>query len=378
MKTKTVGWAVSLVLGIALLGASRGDDANSVAQAFTGSNAADSADIPTETITTAPAGGHATPNVGVTVLSGAQVKAPSKAKTNDDLQASTSVKVTATPAPIEALGGACPKGMTEVEGDYCAHVEETCLRWLDPEEKMRCAEFAPGTRCEGKTTHKHYCIDAYEYPNEPGAKPVVMKTWYEARNACTSEGKRLCGDSEWTLACEGQERMPYPYGYARNSDACNIDKPHPDVDEKAIANPATREAEVERLWQGEPSGAREACVSPYGVHDMTGNVDEWVANESAKPYKSGLKGGYWGPVRDRCRPMTTAHNEDFSFYQIGFRCCSDPQAPSSAPTTAPKPTAPAGEGAPAGLDGNGATINVGSASASSPADGLSSRVVNGS
>ncbi len=214
--------------------------------------------------------------------------------------------------------------MTEVEGDYCPHVEETCLRWLDPEEKMRCAEFAPGTRCEGKTTHKHYCIDAYEYPNEPGAKPVVMKTWYEARNACTSEGKRLCGDSEWTLACEGQERMPYPYGYARNSDACNIDKPHPDVDEKAIANPATREAEVERLWQGEPSGAREACVSPYGVHDMTGNVDEWVANESAKPYKSGLKGGYWGPVRDRCRPMTTAHNEDFSFYQIGFRCYSRP------------------------------------------------------
>jgi hypothetical protein len=41
------------------------------------------------------------------------------------------------------------------------------------------------------------------------------------------------------------------------------------------------------------------------------------------PYKSGLKGGYWGPVRDRCRPMTTAHYENFVFYQIGFRCCAD-------------------------------------------------------
>ena len=69
-------------------------------------------------------------------------------------------------------------------------------------------------------------------------------------------------------------------------------------------------------------------MSPYGVYDMTGNVDEWVVNESGKPYKSGLKGGYWGPVRDRCRPMTTVHAEGFSFYQIGFRCCSDvPSSP---------------------------------------------------
>ena len=179
--------------------------------------------------------------------------------------------------------------------------------------------------------------------------------------ACESVGKRLCSDTEWTLACEGQERMPYPYGYARNADACNIDKPHPDVDEKAIANPATRAGEVERLWQGEPSGAREACVSPYGVHDMTGNVDEWVVNESAKPYKSGLKGGYWGPVRDRCRPMTTAHNEDFSFYQIGFRCCSDPQAATGAATTSPKPAAPTG---PNGRGNTSAgTINPGASSA---------------
>jgi formylglycine-generating enzyme required for sulfatase activity len=140
-------------------------------------------------------------------------------------------------------------------------------------------------------THKHFCIDQFEFPNEPGAKPVVMKSWYAARDACTAQGKRLCGESEWTLACEGQEHLPYPYGYARNAEACNIDKPHPDVDEKAIANPATRDAEVARLWQGEPSGAREACVSPYGVHDMTGNVDEWVVNESGHPYKSGLKGG---------------------------------------------------------------------------------------
>jgi len=101
------------------------------------------------------------------------------------------------------------------------------------------------------------------------------------------------------------------------------------VNEKALGSndPKVRDAEAKRLWQGEPSGTRPSCVSPYGVFDMTGNVDEWVVNESGAPHQSGLKGGHWGPVRNRCRPMTTSHDEGFSFYQIGFRCCADaPQA----------------------------------------------------
>ena len=82
---------------------------------------------------------------------------------------------------------------------------------------------------------------------------------------------------------------------------------------------------------------------------LTGNVDEWVVNESGKPFQSGLKGGYWGPVRTRCRPMTVAHNEEFSFYQIGFRCCSDATASGSgaaAPVSAPSGSGPAGNGSP--------------------------------
>jgi hypothetical protein len=262
----------------------------------------------------------------------------------------------AVAAPDPGVTGSCPEGMVEVEGDYCPALEQPCTRWMDPPEAIprRCAEFAKTGACQTKTIKKHFCIDRYEWPNKAGEKPLVMKTWFEAGDACKAEGKRLCGDSEWTLACEGQERLPYPYGYERNPEACNIDKPHPDVNEQALANPHTRDAEVARLWQGEASGSRDSCVSPYGAFDMTGNVDEWVVNESGMPYKSGLKGGYWGPVRDRCRPMTTAHNEGFAFYQIGFRCCSDapsvgapvkPVAPGAVPagkvpSTNPAPGAP--------------------------------------
>jgi len=253
----------------------------------------------------------------------------------------------APPATPASESGACPANMVQVEGDYCPWLEQKCLRWLDPDTKMRCAEFAPTGPCQSGMTHKKFCIDKYEYPNVAGERPVVMKTWVEAKATCESAGKRLCGETEWTLACEGQERLPYPYGLARDADACNIDKPHPEPDEKLIADPRTRDAEVERLDQRDPSGFRQACVSSYGVHDMTGNVDEWVVNESGHPYKSGLKGGYWGPVRTRCRPVTTAHNETFVFYQIGFRCCADePKADGAQAAARPADKAEKGSAVP--------------------------------
>jgi formylglycine-generating enzyme required for sulfatase activity len=228
----------------------------------------------------------------------------------------------ADPQPPAADRSACPADMVEVEGTYCPSLEQTCVRWADP-QKTRCVEFAAEPACTGETVPKHFCIDRFEFPNQEGQRPVVMRSWEEAEAACSAEGKRLCGDTEWTTACEGEERTAYPYGNARDAEACNIDKPHKDADMAAYADPKTRAAEAARLWQGEPSGSRPGCKSSYGVFDMTGNVDEWVRNESGAPHQSGLKGGHWGPVRNRCRPMTTSHDEAFSFYQIGFRCCSD-------------------------------------------------------
>jgi formylglycine-generating enzyme required for sulfatase activity len=225
--------------------------------------------------------------------------------------------------------------MIDVEGDYCADLpEQKCLRLVSSTTKGRCAEFAPSEACPSTPIKKHFCIDKYEYPNHAGENPVVMKSWLEARALCNDAGKRLCNDSEWTLACEGAERLPYPYGLTRDASACNIDKAPINPHEEDLRNVQRRDAEAKRLWQGEPSGSRERCKSTFGVQDMTGNVDEWVVNEKGKPHKSALKGGYWSWVRGRCRPLTDGHAEDFRYYQIGFRCCAD------APST-PAPATPA-------------------------------------
>jgi len=245
-----------------------------------------------------------------------------------------------SPAPAVVSDESCPSDMVEVEGNYCPYVEQKCARWLDPTTKLQCAEFekpATAGRCFMKTDHKRFCIDRYEWPNKVGQLPAAMASWNDAKASCEGIGKRLCSDTEWTLACEGPERHPYPYGtgYARNDSACNVDKPYLWPNPERVYDPATSAQELARLDQREPSGSRSSCVSPYGVHDMTGNVDEWVVNVSqfGQPHESGLKGGYWGPVRTRCRPMTTGHEQTFRYYQTGFRCCGAAQEAGSDSTT---------------------------------------------
>lgn len=218
---------------------------------------------------------------------------------------------------------ACPGDMNTISGSYCKNVQETCLEWLPSPTKMqiRCARFAP-SKCLSERYPMRYCIDVYEWPNRKGALPTIDVTWYKAKASCESTGKRLCTPEEWTLACEGNSVRPYPYGdgLIRDSTACVIDKPS--------MNPNLPRSEWPKFYSAEPSGSRERCVSSFGVYDTTGNVDEWVDTTANRklgetPYVSGLKGGYWSTVRNRCRPMTAAHGPTFSFYQIGFRCCSD-------------------------------------------------------
>ncbi len=221
----------------------------------------------------------------------------------------------------------CPPAMVLVEGAYCPYVAHRCARHVAPNDRTRCQRYHDDLLCEGRPSSLHFCIDRFEYPNLPGVRPVVMASYDEARRACRQEGKRLCEAEEWTLACEGKDTWPYPYGLERDPSACNIDRPVREPDRQALSRPRQVAIEVERLDQRASSGSMPRCVSPFGVHDMTGNVEEWVHNREGQrrspPYSSGLKGGYWGPVRARCRPMSTSHNAAFRSYRVGLRCCAD-------------------------------------------------------
>ncbi len=229
------------------------------------------------------------------------------------------------PAPPRVTTDGCPAGMLLVAGDYCPDVRQRCEEMAD-DDRERCLRFRAPSVCRSERREPmRYCIDRYEWPGREGAIPQVLVSWNDAARLCREAGRRLCTEDEWTFACEGPEMLPYPWGYTRDETACNIDRHNLAYDRHAVTSGDTARAEAEaaRVSQARASGSYPRCVSPFGVHDMTGNVDEWAVSRTGEPFQSALKGGYWGRIRARCRPATRRHDESFRYYQIGFRCCAD-------------------------------------------------------
>jgi formylglycine-generating enzyme len=221
----------------------------------------------------------------------------------------------AAPAPASEH---CPSDMILIEGQHCPVVDQPCVTWMEDPAKFpyaRCAEFSPEVKCKAERIPMRYCIDRLEAAEDSGL-PVADTSWTQAAAACKANGKRLCKEREWLFACEGEQMTPYPYGLARDSTACNFEK------ERLVEK-------GELIDYRQPVTSNPKCVSPFGVQNMVGNIDEWVVLD--KPYwtnygqkmMSGLKGGWWGPLRNRCRPVTLDHDEYFHELQTGYRCCAD-------------------------------------------------------
>lgn len=209
---------------------------------------------------------------------------------------------------------ACPEGMVLVMGQYCPKVEQTCIRWLEtegPYAYFRCAEYKRPGKCLAERRSMRFCMDRDEYVPPGETLPASHQSWTDATRVCASLGKRVCMESEWNFACEGEELRPYPYGFVRDAQACNADK----VD-IFRANGKLKDLR---------SGAQDYpdCTSPFGVHHLSGNLEEWTTIDGSVPARPAMKGAYWQPSRNHCRAAQTAHDTYYNGDETGFRCCRD-------------------------------------------------------
>jgi formylglycine-generating enzyme len=218
----------------------------------------------------------------------------------------------------------CLADMVLVEAPACAAVRKVCAA---PDAGPGCAPAPDRGACRGPTKHLSFCIDRHEYPNVPGVLPAMMLTFEMAESACHHEGKRLCTDDEWTLACEGTRRTFFSTGAAQGAGGCN-------------AGPGAARIPVERLWNAEAlagllerydrrvrSGARRGCISEFAVTDLTGNVAEWVRVSAEEPFPGGLKGGDFSSAPVTCRAVRRIRAAHYAAFGVGARCCADPAVP---------------------------------------------------
>jgi formylglycine-generating enzyme required for sulfatase activity len=151
--------------------------------------------------------------------------------------------------------------------------------------------------------------------------PINCVGWSLAQTFCSAAGKRLPREAEWEAAARGTLGQRYPWGnaYGGCGGAVTLVK---DGSQRSCV--ARRPAKV---------GGRLAGASPYGVLDMSGNVEEWVADwyaESAaelSPLAGAshvLRGGGWlsPPSLSRATTRNWGSVREAGA-NVGFRCARD-------------------------------------------------------
>jgi formylglycine-generating enzyme required for sulfatase activity len=135
--------------------------------------------------------------------------------------------------------------------------------------------------------------------------PVVCVTWHGADEYCRAQGKRLPLEAEWELAAKGAEARPFPWG----ADLPRQDGVAFDLRDGARVHPRT-------------VGSSPQDVSPDGVHDLGGNVAEWVEDRRGNVEQRTLRGGSFAS-RGACHLLSSGCQRAAggSYHKdLGFRC----------------------------------------------------------
>ncbi len=164
---------------------------------------------------------------------------------------------------------------------------------------------------------------SYLHPHGKGSSikqldnhPVVQVSNRDAQAYCMYHDARLPTEAEWEFAARGTDGRRYPWGNQLPVQGFT----------QALANYGTDNCcaaeDADGFATTAPVGSYPKGQSPFGIHDMAGNVWEWTSTPfPGKPSENVIRGGGWGNNR-YCLRVSYRHGNppDIGLNMVGFRC----------------------------------------------------------
>lgn len=168
-------------------------------------------------------------------------------------------------------------------------------------------------------------------------QPVALVTWDAADRYCRSLGKRLPTEAEWEYAARGSSGLRFPWG--DNEPSCSV-----------VIFGRGEGGSCAGLNSGTQAvGSAAQDRTPLGIHDLGGNVAEWVSDRfrtrypecrapcrdpqvsenseaDGGPTMRVIRGGAWFRKADSCRSAgRSKRRQEELTGDIGFRCVRSAQ-----------------------------------------------------
>ena len=247
------------------------------------------------------------------------------------------------PDMMDIPGGEVALGLPEAEvAQVMQHFDQLGLNpdWIRKECPRHAVRLAPYRLARFPVTQQEFMefLQATGYPDLPASwsfrrypiersnHPVygvsvqmceMYAAWLSAR---TGRHFRLPTEAEWEFAAAGPEGLEFPWGAEFDADRANCCETG--------------------IFDTTPVGMFPGGVSPFGIHDLAGNVEEYVTDDY-RPYPGGpaiddhlsqihgsyriARGGSFGRFRDLARTRRRhGHNPRSATYAMGFRLAESP------------------------------------------------------